>query len=131
MKIWSKLQAGLFRPSTFRPPSQEGRVTSQSFRPTVKDEGKLSVDNGDLIAASGAWERFTREPSNASDGVMAVSIADCELYQVPVLEDGIPYPEHCNLDFSKFEKKEIERKAKHLSSLANVRGWLFQVRRDK
>jgi len=109
---------------------QQGRVTSQAFRPTKKDEGKLSVDNGDRIKPMAAWERFTNDTENASAGVMAVTHDECSLHELPLLEDGIPYAEHCHIDFSSFEKTEIERKAKRLSKLAQARGWIFEARRD-
>ncbi len=108
---------------------QKGRVTSQAFRPTPKDEHLLSVDNGDRIAAHAAWARFTSNPSYASAGVMAVSHEECTAQQLQVVEDGVPYPEHCYLDFSALERKEVERKAKQLSSLAQSRGWIFELSR--
>lgn len=104
---------------------QEGRVTSQAFRPTPKDEHRLSVDNGDRIQAEASWVRFTSQPACSSVGVMAVSRAECAARALTVIEDGMPHPEHCSIDFSAFEKKEIERKAKVLSRQAQVRGWLF------
>ncbi|MBK1718466.1 hypothetical protein [Thiocystis violacea] len=104
---------------------QAGRVTSQAFRPTPKDEQRLSVDNGDQIHVKAAWERFVSDPACSSVGVMAVTHAECEVQSLPVIEDGVPYPEHCSIDFSAFEKREIERKAKHLSRQAQDRGWLF------
>ena len=42
---------------------QAERITSQAFRPTPKDENKLSVDNGDQISADAAWQRFSRQPN--------------------------------------------------------------------
>jgi len=104
---------------------QEGRVTSQAFRPTPKDEHRLSVDNGDRMQAKAAWARFTSDPACSSVGVMAVSQAECAAQNLPVIEDGSPYQEHCSIDFSTFEKKEVERKAKVLSRQAQGRGWLF------
>jgi hypothetical protein len=56
---------------------QAGRITSQVFRPTPKDEGYLSVDNGDLITPQQAWQRFTANPAVASAGIMAVTWAQC------------------------------------------------------
>ncbi len=106
---------------------QAGRVTSQAFRPTPKDEQRLSVDNGDLIEAEAAWKRFVSNPACSSAGVMAVFHAECDAQSLAVIEDGVPYPEHCSIDFSAFEKREIERKAKHLSYQARERGWLFQA----
>lgn len=104
---------------------QEGRVTSQAFRPTPKDENRLSVDNGDRIRAEASWARFTSDPACSSVGVMAVSQAECFAQSLPVIEDGIPHPEHCSIDFLGFERKDVERKAKVLSRKAQERGWLF------
>ena len=41
---------------------------------------------------------------------------------LPVIEDGHPHPEHCSIDFSAFEKKAIEKKAKLLRAAAATRG---------
>jgi hypothetical protein len=106
---------------------QAGRVTSQAFRPTPKDDHHLSVDNGDLVSARTAWERYTCNPLCSSVGVMAITNDECITQNLPVIEDGHPYPEHCSVDFSAFEKKEIERKAKVLSRQAQKRNWMFQA----
>ena len=37
---------------------QQGRVTSQAFRPTPKDEMKLSVYDGDQMTPEEAFEHF-------------------------------------------------------------------------
>lgn len=104
---------------------QAGRITSQAFRPTPKDDSYLSVDNGDHVQARAAWERFTAHVLCTSIGVAGVSLAQCQEQNLPVIEDGNPYPEHCSIDFSGLEKKEVERKAKILSRQAQDRGWLF------
>lgn len=105
---------------------QDGRVTSQAFRPTPKDELHLSVDNGDRVAAEAAWRRFTADPACTSAGVQAVTQAECAAQELPVIEDGLPHPEHCSIDFSAFDKKTIEKKAKLLRAAAAARGWLFE-----
>ena len=105
---------------------QEGRVTSQAFRPTPKDELHLSVDNGDNITAGAAWQRFTANTICASAGVQAVTNAHCADLDLPVIEDRDPHPEHCSIDFSAFDKKTIEKKAKQLRAQAETRGWLFK-----
>lgn len=104
---------------------QDGRVTSQAFRPTPKDELQLSVDNGDHVSAEQAWRRFIANPACASVGVQALAHSDCTAHELPVIEDGQPYPEHCSIDFSAFDKKTIEKKAKLLRAAAEARGWLF------
>jgi len=58
---------------------------------------------------------------------MAVTQAECAAQSLPVIEDATPYPEHCSIDFTAFEKRDIERKAKFLSQQARERGWLFSA----
>lgn len=55
---------------------QKERVTSQAFKPTPKDEQKLSVYDGDQITAKACWEHFT-ERGFASAGVLSVSVEEC------------------------------------------------------
>ncbi|WP_297505020.1 hypothetical protein [Ferrovum sp.] len=104
---------------------QDGRVTSQAFRPTPKDEFHLSVDNGDTISPETAWIRFNDTQSCKSVGVQAVSKAECDMETLRVIADGIPHPEHCSIDFTGFDRKTIEKKAKYLRSQAEKRGWLL------
>lgn len=105
---------------------QYGRVTSQAFRPTPKDEGFLSVDDGDRISAESSWQRFITNPGCKSVGVQAVSQAECSAQALTVIEDGNPYPEHCSINFTAFDKKTIEKKSKLLRTQAETRGWLFR-----
>lgn len=104
----------------------DGRVTSQAFRPTPKDECHLSVDNGDRVGAEAAWRRFTGDAACQSAGVQAVSQAECEAQSLTVIEDGKPHSEHCSIDFTAIERKDIERKAKLLREQAAKRGWLYR-----
>lgn len=105
---------------------QNGRPTSQAFRPTPKDDSKLSVYDGDKIKPKAAWEHYTRILNLSSAGVMAVTNADCAAQQLVVNADGTPYPEHCSVDFSGLAKNAVEKAAKILASTAMQRGWLYQ-----
>lgn len=105
---------------------QDGRVTSQAFRPTPKDEFLLSVDDGDRITAEASWQRFISNPVCKSVGVQAVSYGECAAQELNVIEDGDPHPEHCSVDFKAFDKKAIEKKSKLLRAQAETRGWLFR-----
>jgi len=105
---------------------QNGRPTSQAFRPTSKDEDQLSVDDGSRIEPRASWERFVKTPGCSSAGVMALTVAECSAQGLPVVPDGVPYPEHCYLDFSTLTRNAAERKAKFLASYAIARGWLYQ-----
>ena len=105
---------------------QLGRPTSQAFRPTLKDEYLLSVDDGSKIQPRASWERFTSTPDSRSAGVMAVTFAECKEQELPVVEDAAPFPEHCSIDFSNLTESSVKRKAKVLVSHAIQRDWLFK-----
>ncbi|MCF7853527.1 MAG: hypothetical protein K9N51_01920 [Candidatus Pacebacteria bacterium] len=106
---------------------QEGRVTSQVFRPTPKDDKKLSVYDGDQIDAEEAWEHFTGTLGFESAGVMAVTVAECKEEGLPAIADPDPFPEHVLVDFSDFSENQIRRKAKRLKAAAENRGWQYFV----
>ncbi len=105
---------------------QDGRVTSQAFRPTPKDEFLLSVDDGDRVSADASWQCFIANPACKSVGVQALSQGECAAQELTVIEDGKPHPEHCSVDFTAFDKKAIEKKSKLLRAQAETRGWLFR-----
>lgn len=106
---------------------QNGRVTSQAFRPTPKDENRLSVYDGGRISPEASWRHFTTDPVCRSAGVMAVKHGECTEQGIPVIADGIPFPEHVHLDFTGLGKGEVERKAKVLVRHAQERGWLYRA----
>jgi hypothetical protein len=104
---------------------QNGRPTSQAFRPTPKDENQLSVYDGDQIAADVAWEHYTSSLELASVGVFGLSVAECTEQSLEVKPDPAPFPEHVLIDFSAFSPREIEKKSKLLKSKAEARGLLY------
>ncbi|HET7228718.1 MAG TPA: hypothetical protein VFJ16_01815 [Longimicrobium sp.] len=105
---------------------QQGRVTSQAFRPTPKDENRLSVYDGDMIQPEPAWQHYTMSLGFSSIGVMAVSHAECGALDLPVEPDPEPFPEHAVINFSALQKNEIEKRAKKLRTHAEARDWLFR-----
>jgi hypothetical protein len=105
---------------------QNGRPTSQAFRPTPKDENQLSVYNGAMITAPASWIHYTETLKFESAGVMALAHAECAGEQLEVIEDGTPFRAHCSIDFSGLKKSDIEKKSKKLAAFAKDRGWLFQ-----
>jgi hypothetical protein len=104
---------------------QEGRVTSQAFKPTAKDNNRLSVYNGDLISASQSWMHCTIELKNSSIGVIAVTLGECQIEQLDVEEDMDPFPEHASIKFEGLSNSEKESKAKSLRRYAVERDWLY------
>lgn len=106
---------------------QSGRVTSQAFRPTPKDENRLSLYDGDQISPESSWIHFTSAPGCQSSGVMAASKGQFDELALAVIPDGCPFPEHVSIDFSAFSKGDIEKKAKILVRYAQKRDWLYQA----
>jgi hypothetical protein len=102
---------------------QQGRATSQAFRPTPKDQSQLSVDNGDQISPEASWQRYQSQ-GFSSLGIMAISHIECSDQSLPVVQDGHPHPEHCYIDFASFNPKAAERAGKVLREYAAQRGWL-------
>lgn len=106
---------------------QSGRVTSQAFRPTPKDEGQLSAYDGNMIEPQPAWQHYSNALKKASVGVMAVSRDECTALNLSIEPDPTPFPQHVLIDFRAFDKKMVESMAKQLRHQAEVRGWLFRA----
>lgn len=106
---------------------QNGRVTSQAFRPTPKDDFRLSVYDGDQIDAEASWIHFTQELGLRSIGVYSVTCHECEILELNVLPDPDTFKEHVLIDFEGLSKTQIKSKAQALKIRAEERGWLYQA----
>jgi hypothetical protein len=106
---------------------QNGIPSSQVFRPTPKDEGKLSVYDGDLISAESAWVHWTKVLRFTSAGTMSVSASECQELGLAVFPDPAEFPEHAVIDFRGLTRVETEAKAKMLARHARERGWSYRV----
>ncbi|TVR37770.1 MAG: hypothetical protein EA392_11805 [Cryomorphaceae bacterium] len=102
--------------------------TSQTFKPTPKDNGLLSVYNGDVFTAVEAYEHYTDTIGLTSAGIVAVSKKECDSIDLAVIEDNDPFEGHCSLDYRSFiaVKREVKRIASMLKLFATERGWLYQ-----
>ena len=106
---------------------QADQATSQAFRPTPKDDAKLSVYDGDKITAEKAWLHYTSTLAYSSVGVMGLLVEECSQANVSAAADPVPFPEHCVVDFTKLTtNKEVDNAAKMLKRAANARGWLHR-----
>ena len=105
---------------------RNGRITSQVFKPTPKDEKRLSVYDGDKVSPEESFRHFTEKLSLSSAGVMAVTMAECRQEELPVIPDPARFPEHVVIDFSSCSNSEIKTKAKLLTKAAENRGWQYQ-----
>lgn len=105
---------------------QQGRVTSQAFRPTPKDRQELSVYDGDLITPEGAWRHFT-DGGFRSVGVLAVTVGECRTEGLAARPSPEQFPEHAVIDFGDFTGSQAEKRGKRLKDLAWSRGWLHRA----
>lgn len=106
---------------------QNGRVGSNAFCPTPKDDGKLSTYDGDMIDAESAWSHYTHDLGHESTGALGLSIEECEALNLSIKSAPTPFPEHVLIDFSSFGNSAIKKKAKKLKNAAVERGWLFEA----
>ena len=103
------------------------QASSQAFRPTSKDDGKLSVYDGDKITPEKAWSHYTSTLGLASVGVVGLLVEECTNANVSAKADPASFPEHCVIDFAQLTtSKEVENAAKLLKRAANARGWLHR-----
>ena len=105
---------------------QDGRVTSQAFRPTQKDEELLSVYDGDRIEPEQAYRHYTLDLEYASCGCMAVTVLECVRVGVSARPEPTPFPEHAVIDFTGLNEGKKKTVSKRLRSFAEERGWLYR-----
>ena len=105
---------------------REGRVTSQAFKPTPKDDRKLSVSNGDMVSPRDSWMNYIKR-NLASHGVLAVSVLECAKHDLEVSPDPLlEQQDHTVIDFSTLNSiSQMERISKILTAYSFSRGWLF------
>ena len=107
---------------------QNGHAHYIAFRPTKKDEKRLSVSDGNKISAQAAWERYTETLGYQSCGVLGVTISESETTGLPVCEAPVDgQPDHMVIDFSHLDSRgKVDHAAKALCHFATVRDWLYK-----
>ena len=110
----------------------EGRISSQAFLPTAKDDKKLSVNRNSMVSAKEAFELHTQEKKLKSTGVWAVSVEEVvSLDSLAIEPDPIEVPiqdrSHALIDFSKLpSESRIRSTAKNLAEKAQDRDCLYE-----
>ena len=104
---------------------QHREITSQVFKPTGKDNKRLSVYDGSQISAGDAWKHYAQTLGYISIGVVAVAAQECADLQLGVESDPAPFKEHAVINFTDFSRSQIERRADSLKQRALERGWQF------
>lgn len=99
---------------------------SQAFRPSPKDDHRLSVEDGDRIDAEASWRRFTEVRHLSSLGVLGILMWECTAESLGVEPDGMPDPEHVSIDFTGKSHGQRKTISKKLRDLARVRGWQYR-----
>lgn len=106
---------------------QHGRISSQTFSPTPKDNRLLSVYDGRLIDAQASYAHFTQR-NLRSVGVVAVSTAEVTAASLTWRPDKEAFEEHAVIDFSELlSNGQIRGKATFLAEKARTRGWFYQT----
>ena len=107
---------------------QHGKVTSQAFTPSQKDNGELSVYDGDRLSPEEAHTHYTNVLKFCSTGVLSITKNDCNDLELVVSRKPLEnFDEHVIIDFNGLGKNQIKRKAKILRNRAEKNGWLYQL----
>jgi hypothetical protein len=105
-----------------------GEVSSQAFVPFPKDDGKLSVYDGDQMSAEASYRHYTVALRLESVGVWAVNGA--EVVSVGLTHRPDPVDDnsaHAVIDFGTLAEKACRRLAKKLKKLAVDRSSLYRA----
>lgn len=108
----------------------EGHPSSQTFTPTPKDDGKLSVDRSSLTTAADSHALFVGD-GNASDAVYGLTVAEfsrealaCVSDPLEAAEKHSANPAHAYADYTAHKASAQKAKAKRLKLKAIARGQL-------
>ena len=87
---------------------QDGSPTTPTFKPTRKDNGRLSVYDGDQISPQDAYEHYASLGHKAV-GVLAVTVEECESLNLTVSPDPLPgFPQHCGNRLHRSQRKQAQ-----------------------
>lgn len=105
----------------------EGEVSSQAFIPFPKDDGKLSVYDGDQIDARESYRHYV-ENGLKSVGVWGVTGSEVKSVALTYQSDPVDgNPAHAIVHFGSLAEKECRRIAKRLKQFAVDRGNLHRA----
>jgi len=104
----------------------DGEISSQAFIPFPKDDGKLSVYDGDQATAEASYQHYTVNLKLESVGVWAVNGAEVASVGLAFRPDPVTGNQaHAVIDFGALAEKECRKLAKRLKKLAADRGCLY------
>lgn len=105
------------------------RVSSMAFRPSAKDNKKLSVRTSAKTTAEGAYKFQVETLGLKSLGSWGISIEEVFKIEMKCFESPITTvpqdPSHCHIDFAGLSNRETQDKADKLANYARARGALY------
>jgi hypothetical protein len=108
---------------------QDTRVSSQAFKPSKKDEDKLSVSDGTKTSPLDSYNRFVNLKFKSS-GVWAVSTLEVENAGLSAFSEPVttpePDPAHAYIDFTDLTNSQQQKAADKLAASARARGCVFR-----
>lgn len=106
----------------------DGTISSQAFRPTIKDAGRLSTARSNKVSAADHYAEHTGRRL-ASDGVWAVSVSEAADLGLPCRYDEhsstVPQPAptgHTSIDFTALSGAAARKAGGVLRDRAEARG---------
>jgi hypothetical protein len=111
---------------------QNGRPSSQTFRPTPKDQFKLSLYDGDQINPEASWHHFTSlinesGRTNESVGVLSLTVLEFATEGLQCVPSPEIFKEHAHADYADLTDGQIRKKGQRLLVVAVARGWQYQA----
>lgn len=104
----------------------DGALSSQAFFPFPKDEGMLSVDDGDQFSGEASHRYYTVNLGLESVGVWAVSGGEVVSLALAYRSDPVAGNDaHSVIDFGARSDKECRKLAKRLKNFAIDRGSVY------
>ncbi|MCL2656310.1 MAG: hypothetical protein FWD62_02620 [Betaproteobacteria bacterium] len=105
----------------------DGEVSSQAFFPFPKDDGRLSVYDGDQITGADSYQHYTATLGLESVGVWAVSGGEVVSAELTYRADSVAgNAAHAVVDFGALAEKECRKLAKRLKKFAVDRDCLYR-----
>lgn len=105
------------------------RIATNNFHPSSKDDGKLSVYNGEKFTAEASFEHYTA--NYKSVGVFSLAKQAFQSHDLEPNEDSDPFDGHVSVDYTSKLKPEIRNIAKKLRQTAVTDGWAFVPRTEQ
>lgn len=104
----------------------QNRPTSQAFRPTPKDNNRLSVDDATLTTPEESFRRGN-EPPRQSLGILSITHAECQTHGLTITPDPTPdNPAHALITFPPMPHQQVRRISQALRNISEKRGWLYR-----